>query len=270
MNDTKLRFDVIRNIMHMDLITMNGGKNNLRTMAILVFVVFGGLGMIVNLMGLYIPILSGGLLVGMLFHNESKYHSDKLNCLLPFSRKELVTARFVLTTGLYIAVGGLFYLLMLVSIKLDFTGRLMPPEADLLSLFAERTDGVMTKLGVFNLMYLSAFSVGLIANGSQLKKYFKSSENFAAALGLSMKNSKLEKRDLGYALILVGFAVLWALTASEIIPIAPVISLIMQVLAQLVMAANGLMLSAVVLTWGCFSTAYSYICSTLEYEDREL
>ena len=258
----------IKNLMHADFITMNGGKQSMKTIAVILFIFFGGLGFAASpLAGLYVPIILGGLFVPMLFHNEMKYKSEKMYSILPIERRDLVRSRFIISVGLYFAVSFVFYLLMLLSMKL---GLYLPSDGnenfDALSMLINLYGGGFTKLGMFNLLYFAAFSFGLIIMSGNLRKYFRNSEHFAA-LG-QLKKAKKEEYFL--AALIFSIIILLVLTVSGILPFGTAVSVINQLLSQLANAANGFLLGAVLIAVAVMSMIYKYTCTILEYDKREM
>ncbi|MDE7098910.1 MAG: ABC-2 transporter permease, partial [Ruminococcus sp.] len=159
----KKLFDLIK----ADFITMNGGKNNMRTIFIFLFIFCGVFGLFISpLFGIYCPILMGGLFVPTIFKNERKYHSEKLHCLLPVKKQDVVKARFMMILGLYIIMSFLFYLIMLIALIFKtyylFWGAMMAENMEILSLLAERSGGTFTVFGLFNLIYIVAFAIGMM------------------------------------------------------------------------------------------------------------
>lgn len=264
----------IFDLMKVDLITMNGGKNNMKIIAALITVFCGFTGFCISpIAGVECPFLISAFFVPMLFRNEIKYHSGKLWGLLPVGRRDLVNARFLLVLGLYTILSLLFYLLMLLSLVFKPYYLLFGADAknmDIISLLAESSGGSLTALGVFNLVYLSGFSVGLMTAAGSLRNYFKNPKRFELSLSLGQKNKASEK-DHGIGLLV--FAVillLWMLIVCGILPIGPAAAVIIQLFAQLAGAANGFLLGAVLVTMAAFSAIYKYICTVLEYDEKEL
>ena len=173
--------DIIRS----DFITMNGGKNNTRVIAVLITLFFGGLGFMFSpLVGLYVPFLVGCFFVPMLFQNEIKFHSEKLYSLLPIERKDLVRSRFVISVVLYTVFSLIFYFLMLLSLKIKPYYYILGEDAenaDIIMILAQKS-GSMTELGIYNLLYFAVFSFGLMILSGSLKKYFKDSRAFEAIM----------------------------------------------------------------------------------------
>lgn len=253
-------------LIHADLITMNGGKNNMRMIAVLMLVFFGGLGMISPLIGLCAPLLMSEFFVPMIFNNEVKYHSEKMCVILPVSRRELVQARFAMSVGLYVIVCFVFYLLMMLSTKLKLCYLLFDEVAD-------NTDIIkiiaLTDMGLFNLLFFAVFSFGLLFMASSLRKYFKDNKSFVTELTIGSSRKKTKKTRAASVLIPAAI-VLAALIIFGVLPIGPAGIVITQLIIQLSEAANGFLLGTVLLTIALFSVVYQYICTVLEYGEKEL
>jgi len=265
-NYQKKILDLIRT----DFITMNGGKNNMRIVIILMVLFFGGLGFLFSpVMGLYVPLMASGFLVPMMFQNEIKYHSEKMFALLPIDRKDLVRSRFIMSIVLYIASALLFYLLMLISFKLKPYYIVLGEDAlDIIEMLAEISNNNMTGLGIFNLLYFGAYSVGLMLISANLRRYFKNSKIFENFFSPEMR--KATKKETGQILFLFAIIMVVILGITDILPVRNVIVPILQLFLQLAQVADGFLLGAVLVTIAVFSSIYNYICAILEYDEREL
>ena len=258
--------DKIYNIIRADLITINGGKNNMRGMVILITVMFGAMGFIISpIAGIYCPFEFGCFFVPMLFQNEQKYHSEKMYSIIPIERKDLVRSRFILTTGIYTVMSLIFYILMLISLKLGLYTKFMEGE-DIIKIMLRNLSGFST-LGFFNLIYFTSFAIGLSINASSLRKYFKDSKY----INTSLKKIKDSSKEEIFAIIFI-FAVIvtWILIVSGIIPLGSSVALILGMILQLAQTADGFLLGAVIISTGIFSVIYKYICTVLEYDTKEL
>lgn len=258
----------ILDLIRVDLITMNGGKNNTRTILILMFIIFGVLGFVFSpIIGLYCPLVTGGFFVPMLSRNEQKYHSDKLWGLLPIRRRDLVTARFALSITAYTALFLITYLIMLLAQKLKTYYLILgegADELDFIAILVQRSGGGFTELGLFNLLYFGAFAFGLIFMTGSLRRYFKDSKT----TDISLKN--VTKKEYIYLLLAVVLILLLVLIVTGVLPIGSAVLVFVQIFAKLAEAANGFLLGAVLVTIALFSAVYKYICTVLEYDDKEL
>ena len=265
MNTTVKR---IKDLIRTDLITMSGGKNSQKTMVLACVIAFGALGMVVSpLAGLYIPLLMGGFFVPMLFGNEMKYHSEKMFALLPVRRKDIVRSRFILSVGAYLIAAALFYLLMLLSIKLKLFLRFIDDEKfDILSMLAERSGSTMSETGYFNMLYFAVSFWGLTLTTSALRKYFRNSSIFDTTIIIRKAGKQDYKMLIIAMLVIIGLVVF----ITDLLPVRAALAPVGAVIAMLFEAANGLLMGALLLVMGIMSAIYRYICTMLEYEEREL
>lgn len=261
------------NLMKVDLINVNGGKSNMKTIAVLIIVFCGGMGFFISpIAGVYCPFLMGAFFVPMFFQNELKYHSGKLWGLIPIRRRDLVNARFLLIMGLYTVTSFLFYLLMLLSLVFKPYYLLFGKDAenlDIIVLLAEGSGGALTAFGVFNLIYLAGFAFGMTIAAGILRNYFKDPERMEGLLSLG-KVHKARKTEYVLALFVFAVLLLWVLIVSGILPLGSAAAVIIQLFTQLSGAANGFLLGAVLVTMAVFSAIYKYICTLLEYDEKEL
>lgn len=263
----------ILDLMKADIITMNGGKNSMKTSLVLMLVIFGGMGFVfAPMLGIVCPLMISVLLVPALFQNEMKYHSEKLHSILPIRRRDLVNARFLLMYGIYVVMFAAFYLFMLLSMKVKIFYMIMGDDAkniDTMALAVKASQGAFTELGLFNLLYFISFSYGCFIMGSQLRKYFKNKEVFDTSLSLG-KGGKGDKKELVIGALIVCLLILIILTLTGILPLMSLIMPILQLFIQLAMAANGVLLGVMMVIMALFSAVYKYICAVFEYEDKEL
>lgn len=258
----------ILDLIRVDIITINGGKNNARSMLIMLIVIVGVLGFVFSsLVGVYCPLLVGGFFAPMIFQNEQKRHGGKLWGLLPIRRRDLVNARFLLSVTVYTALFVVFYLLMLLSqtIKLnDIIFENGSAELDLVAILARQTGGAITELGLFNLFYFAAFAFGLMFLAGSLRSHFKDSRLSDGTL------KKASRKEYFYLLIIAAIGLLWALIISGVIKLGSLLMVLAQLFLQLMSAANGFLLAAGLVALGVFSAIYKYVCTVLEYDDKEL
>ncbi|MDE7364878.1 MAG: ABC-2 transporter permease [Ruminococcus sp.] len=255
-------------LMKVDFITMNGGKNNMRTIFIFLFIFCGLFGFLITpIFGIYCPMLMGGLFVPTVFKNERKYHSEKLHCLLPVKKQDVVKARFMMILGLYTILSLLFYMLMLIAIIFNTYYLFWGEEAmdlEFLTLLAECSGGTFTKFSLFNLIYLVAFAFGMMMAAGTLRKHFKDNKT----MELSFK--KITKKEYIIFLAVVVMLIIWVMIVSGILPVGTAVSVLMQLVIQLAESGGGFLLGAILLTMALFSVSYKYICTVLEYDEKEL
>ncbi|MBP0962339.1 MAG: ABC-2 transporter permease [Oscillospiraceae bacterium] len=259
---------VIRKIIKSDLTNIRGGKNSMTSLIVITAVFFLGTGFLVSpIAGLYGPFLLGVFVVPALFSNEIKYHSEKLPFILPIRRSDLVNARFLFAAGTYFIVGLVVYVLMLLSAKIKlYTLILGDEDADFLKVISERLG--FSPLLFFSMIYSLAFAVGLLSLGMQLRAYFKDPARLKADLDMtSNKNSKKEK----IAVVIIFFGILlFILVVTGIIPVTTVLAVILQLFSNLAHAGKGVFLTVFTLCLGFMSLTFSYTCTRLEYEEKDL
>lgn len=245
MKDSKKRIiDIIR----ADLITMNGDRSGLKVIIILSLAFFAVITFIFPFFAAGAPPYMGIFIFTMLSSNEVKYQSGKMYSLIPVSRKDIVSARFIMFIGIEIIIGVIFFLLMQLS------GRIMI------------NSGVVLFFNELNSLYFVAFSVGMMILSGQLRYYFRDSKriSLAAQTGGIRKSGKKEY------IIAVLFVLFLILAFKNIIPVRPLLNFVMMLLLQLMDIENGIFLTIFFMTIGAFSVVYKYICTVLEYDEKEL
>ena len=204
-----------------------------------------------------------------------KYHSEKLWALLPIARRDLVNARFLLAFGLYTGVSLLFWLLMMVSLRLhwwellfqlDGTNEEMP--TDIVGVMAELMG--FTPLGFFNLCFFGAFAFGMIAMSGALRKYFKDSKLFLDAWGKMGGIRKGSRKELIAGCVILGILALWILIVTGVLPVGQFVTMLAVLFNNLARVADGFLMGATFLVIGLFHMIYQYICTIVEYEQKDL
>ena len=266
----KLDWSLMRDLMRVDLLTMKGGKNNSRTIFIVMLVFFWATGFFVSpIAGVYIPFLLGAVFVITLFGNEIKYHSGQIWALLPVSRKDIVNARFLLCIGIFLITCAATYLMMLLAMPLRLWSLLMDgDDVEILSMTAEKLG--MSPMGLLNAAYFAAVAFGLVCMTGTLRRYFRDPNAFDGQLQFTQKLKKAGKAENFIGILIIAAIVLWALIACGILPVGPVWSMAGAFLMQLMQAANGFIMATVLLTMAVMHSVYSYICTVIEYEAKEL
>ena len=164
---------VIRNIIKSDFTNIKSGKNSMTSLGIIMAVFFLGTGFLISpIGGFYCPCLLGVFFVPALFYNELKYHSEKLPCLLPIRRRDLVNARFLLTVSLYFITCLVVYVLMIISMKIKLFSIILGEEdVDILQMLSEMLG--FSPILLFNMVYSIAFAFGLCSIGDGKEAPFK-------------------------------------------------------------------------------------------------
>lgn len=235
-----------------DLITMNGGRNSLKLVVLIMCLAFGAMTYFAPFMAVLVPPLVSFFFVPMLFGNELKYHSERLNTVLPVSRRDIVDSRFILTLSFYCGTSVLFYVLMALAV------------------LNQQRQGIIISLSDISPFYLAAFTIGAVIISGKLRKHFANSR----AMTMTSETGgirRAKKREYVYAVIMAAMLILLCLLIfSDVLPAVPTLSLIVHFLGILGEAAGGLLLAVLFLTAAAFPVVYKYICTVCEYEDKEL
>ena len=267
----------ITDLIKTDLLTMSGGKNKNTTLYAFIMMGFIFLlgGFIISPMaGAIVPTIIGAVIVSEITANERKSHCEKMFSVLPVGRKELVQSRFVFVTAVTVALCVAVYLLMLLSLKLKLYV-IISDNTDFLGLMSEMTGGVLTELGGLNIIYSLGTAAGLACAGSTLRSYFKNGDRLGETddpLGdiYGGKKRRLSAGEKALLILCYAVIIVFFLAISGMVQILAPVSLIIALFMKLAQAANGALLSAVFLTQGAFSLVYAYVCSVIEYEDKDI
>lgn len=256
----KANISMIKNLIKTDLITAGGGKNNQIFLVSFLFLLFGlGGGFFCSpLFGAVFPLLTGAFLIPTLFNNEIINHSEKMYFVLPVSRRDLVNERFIFSIGLFVLTNLLFYPVMLLSMKLELY--LIVSDIDLLNRLKKIT-GAGSKLEVLNFSYLLCSFLGVFFMSGQLRKYFMDSESVYASMKMKTKNS-IRKTVLLFAAF---FAAI--LIYLDILPLSGAVLVLLELV---ILLSKSNMIGVILFIIACMKVLYSYVCTVIEYEDREL
>ena len=190
--------------------------------------------------------------VPMLFGNEMKYHSEKMNAVLPVSRKDVVNSRFLLTMTFYAGISLLFYVLMILAV------------------INQQRQGVILFLSSFNAPYAAAFAIGAVIISDKLRKLFSDSRKTS----ITAKTGGIRKagmKEYIRALVISGVLIfIFLLVFADLLPAVPALGFVIGLLMILEKTADGILLLAAALTIAGLTVAYRYICTVCEYEDKEL
>lgn len=270
MNDSKNR---LLNIIRKDIIAMTSGKGNALILFLLLFFVLGFLTLLFPVSGLVAPCIMGAGFPSMLFQNESRYHSERFNCVLPISRRDLVKSRFLLSYVLYAAACLPFYLVMLPSqLVIRFLAEdEFGSKIDIIGKLSVKTGGMLTEFTALNLLFFTAFSLGAVLLSGSLKSYFSGNGFFSAEN--TGDQSRKNKMWLKLYILVAAVLVIWGLIIIGIIDLGDIFNLfisLFSLLVQLAAAASGFMLVTVMLALAAMVVVYRYICTVLEYNEKEL
>lgn len=261
----------LTDLMRADLITMNGPKNSMKSLAIMTFafVIIGGI-CFSPVVGLYGPIMIGCFFVPAIFNSEMKCNAIKMFGIIPIERKDLVRSRFILCSAIFTAVNLVIYLLMLISLKLKLYLHIASQAGDILKLAASRSDGLLNEFGLFNVTYSAAFAIGMIMLGNQLKNYFKDSKMFAIRFNSGMGKKKLTKDEIIAATVVTAAMVLFFLFITGILDMSAALVALILIFFQFAMAGNGVLLTLVFMVFVPFHMAFEYVNTLVNYEKKEI
>ncbi len=257
----------IKRIIRSDLVTLNSGSNKMKWayIALLVFLQLFGLTISPLLSG-YSSIFVAMMSVTMLFGKEVKNHGEKMYCLLPVKRSDIVKARFITVMSLNIITTVIAFFSMLLSLKLELYLKLVGE--DIISLMMKRTpDMNISRFRICLIAFLLFSGAALITAASMLRTYFKNPNLLGADFG---KSEKMSKRDaVGVTVIIVILLLIFA-NISGVIPLGAALVIVVQLLSQLASAGGGVLLAAVLLVITLLEIAFQFICTLIEYGDKEL
>ncbi|MBR4223995.1 MAG: ABC-2 transporter permease [Oscillospiraceae bacterium] len=264
----------IKKLIQTDIITMNGTKGAAKWTMILGVGLFTVLGMFGSpLAGVEAPVLIAFVLPSLLFHNAAKYNSERMHCVLPVSRRELVQARFIMTVGAYLIMGIGFYLLMLLSLKLElykYVDLLCMGPIDTVEVTKKLMGVEKTDMGYYNSMYFAFFAVGIYLIGFELRRLFADPESVLGTIRLDNKKKRNIWRDFAPVIVLLVCIALWVLYIRGCLPIDSFIAVASQLLMQLSNAADGAVEGLVLIAVASLSCIYKYVCTVIEYDRKEL
>lgn len=254
-------------IMRLDLITMNGEKTSMRTLLIMIFLgsVAGEL-FLSPMFGFIGMIMVGGMTVPIVFASHLKYGSEKIFGLLPISRRDLVKARFIMFVTLYLAMALVMYIFMEISLAVKIYAELT---ADMEKMLASMGVGIAYN-SLCRLLFFIFFMFGMACTASGLKGYFSDPEAYEALMGAGTKARKMKPKDIIITLLVIAALIVFFLFASGIIPLSAGFAVILQLFIQLFTAADGVLFSIVMLALSGFSVMYSYVCTVIEYEGKDI
>ncbi len=254
---------IILDLIKADLMIINGAKNSMKSLFLLIIVFAVGGGIFFSpLVMLLMMFMIAAMFVPMVFQMQSQNHCENMFSLLPIERKDLVRARFLFMIMLYTALSVMMYLVMLLSIRLNIFEAVHDVDYD--ALLQEWGIG-FSFAEICNLAFLAVFAIGMGLMTFQLRQYFRNTEQFA--------DDALNRFTVKQVIFLILFFVLCiigVLTAFGEIVMNAAVSLVIQLLLQLITAADGVLLIAVLFVIAGFEAVYQYICTVLEYDAKDL
>lgn len=257
---------MILNLMRVDLISMlskHGGrfKNIVTTLIISILICLLGIFVMPDFLAFYVIVLSF-LIVPMIIGQENKSESEKLLCVIPMDRKNIVLARFTLAVSVLTAVSLILYLLLRLSPALD----IMNESATWLvvEMFLEHSGMNLSVSGFVNVLFFTCYMIGLMILSKKMRSYFK----YGA---VSKRNSLIRKVLKGILIYLLCMAIGTVVIYLFTIPIIQtVFNIFFSLFLMLSIPVNGLLLCLTLFVTGCGTVVYQAVCSMIEYEEREL
>ncbi len=254
---------ILLDLIKADLMIINGTKSSMKSLFLLIIVFAVGGGIFFSpLVMLMMMFMIAAMFVPMVFQMQTQSHCENMFSLLPIERKDLVRARFLFMIGLYTGLSVMMYLVMLLSLRLNIFESVQDVDYD--ALLQEWGIG-FSFFEICNLGFLAAFTAGMGLMTFQLRQYFRNSEQFADD---ELNRFSVKQIIIVGLLSIVGVVIL--LTASGEIALSAALSLIIQLFMQLITAADGALLVAVLFVIAGFEGAYNYICTVLEYDAKDL
>ena len=241
---------------------MNGEKNSLRALLLIIVVlgVIGGL-FLDPAVGFVCQLLTAAMFVPTVFQAQSKNNCERLYSLLPVSRKQLVTARFLFVPSVYIILSIVMFAVMKISLALGIYKN------------AGFYEGLLLKTGIgigytrlCDMLFFLVFAAGAALICVSLKSRFRNSSRLTAANGAF----NMSPKSVLTALLFIALYFVIILYFSGAIPLNAAASVILQLVMQLATAADGVLLCAVMTALAFFSAVYNYICTVLEYDDKDM
>lgn len=265
-----MQIDKIKTIINADLITMRGSKkSNLLLAAVTGCICIFGAFLVSPLVGSYLPLVTGLLIVPLLFQNEQRYHCDKLYCLLPVTRKDVVNARYLFTAALNLVTCLSNFAVTLVSYKFKVYLKVIGDDNDILDKLTAALSSSLSKTGVIVVTCFAMNALSFIMCSSILRNYFKNPESIGVNVSLS-KSKKLKKSDyvgLGFTIVIM---IIFLSIMTGQISIAPAIAVVAMVIGQLASVGDGFMLCFLLLFISAAETLFQYFCTLIEYTDKEM
>ena len=181
-----MQIDKIKTIINADLITMRGSKkSNLLLAAVTGCICIFGAFLVSPLVGSYLPLVTGLLIVPLLFQNEQRYHCDKLYCLLPVTRRDVVNARYLFTAALNLVTCLSNFAVTLVSYKFKVYLKVIGDDNDILDKLTATLSSSLSKTGVIVVTCFAMNALSFIMCSSILRNYFKNPESIGVNVSLS-------------------------------------------------------------------------------------
>ena len=258
-----------RRIINADLIASGKRNSTSSAMIALVIVMLAG-SLYASPMFLTMITFILGSVLTTLFFASNGYHNEKLFCLLPVERKDVVRARFIFLTAVFTAVNAVIYIIGLIQVKTGFLlaayfGAAAAEDVDILQYLTNRTD-ILDKTGLYNVSFAFAFAVSIIVMSHQLKAYIKDNSvyDFSAA-------KKIKKSDIIGAVIALIIIIIVLGDVTGILPVGKGIStVVLPVLSGMLTVANGSIFCMSAIMIAVCHVTFIWVCTELNYDSKDI
>lgn len=213
------------------------------------------------MLGVMLDVLFPTLFAMTLFSTENKNHSTRMYSVVPISRKQLVTARFLLVSGLTAVVCIVEHIIMVLAVKLELYAVIMNNASE----FAEKMQ-IFNDFNFLNPFSCNGFMLGIVMGAGSLRAQFRDSSPMDI-----FSNKKVNKGEMIMGIAVIAIIVgVGGLAVTGVINFEAILAFIAVLFQKLLQPLNGMLFGSIMLIWGIISLIYSYICTLLEYGDKEL
>lgn len=261
----------ILDIMRVDLITANGKKHSFTRFLIMSAVIAVLIGLLLSpLMQFVLLLVFAGMIVSSLYQAATKSDAEQIFSILPVGRKQIVLARFLLAAGLFSAMSLLCAVVTLISTKLKLYVSIWGVDlGEVLDVLRDVTEIKNSEAGMYLMVLCAAFWIGMMILPRSVRRYLKSSGRIADGkrmFGGAKKFFLIVGMVDGIAVLIT---VLWNLGARSAL-LGTLLRLFMQLLIAMGQVGDGKMLCLLMIAAGIGAAVYQYICTVLEYDEKEL
>ena len=245
----------IIDLMKYDKILLMGTKRSHKIFMI-------GLTLFLTLGSLLLPIYAGfaAFIIPIMIASEFStveidHHGELTKAILPVKRSQNGAARSLLVAGVSAAASAVLFIIVLISMKLDFFR-----SSEILDQLIQRS----SKETVVSVIFSGCYALGLGFASRILRNYYRK--------GVSRKKGATLRNGLKFICAYFGIGALLYLlgTAANFPIIATILMMITEIVSALAQPMHGLLLCLLILLIGGGLMTYRTVCAMIEYEDREL
>lgn len=264
----------IRSLIRSDLLILdhaNGKNHTFRNTLILEFLIA------VSMIFFFSPLIAviAALIAGPAFstrltNTDIKQHTAQYFALLPVTRREIVTSRFLLMCTAAVVCPLILYPAGLLSLRLRLWTYVTQEEDFIEMLAAGLSD--FSAYSLFSVSFFIALFFGMTAFGTQFYRMFSTPIVYDSELG-SYRAKMTPAAVLRTVFIIAGIlaaTILGMLILEGIIPVSGMLQALMQIFLLLAGAANGWALILTLMIAAACKLLYSYAASAIKYEESEL